>query len=136
MTRPRLLLADDDPLVREKLKKLLEERFSVLGTFEDGKALVAATRQLEPDLVVLDVSMPKLSGFDAARQLRRMVPSVKIIFVTVHTDTAYENEARRLGALAFIAKKSVVSKLIPSIEQALRTSRSASGSSSQPASRS
>ncbi|MEW5974255.1 MAG: response regulator transcription factor [Acidobacteriota bacterium] len=131
MLRPRILLADDDPLVREKLKNLLEQRFSVPGTFGDGEALVAASRQLQPDLVVMDVSMPKLNGFDAARKLRTILPDVGIIFVTGYADSAYDDEARRLGAFACLPKKSVVSKLIPSIEQALRPSSSTSRASLQ-----
>src|SRR5262245_60536312 len=86
MRRPRVLLADDHRLLREAFVKLLEPTCDVVGTVGDGRALLAAAPELRPDIVVLDVAMPLLNGLDAARQLKRLMPAVKVIFLTVNED--------------------------------------------------
>lgn len=74
MSKPRVLLADDHVLVREGFNKLLEEHCQVIGSVEDGRALLAAAEQLQPDIVISDISMPKLNGLDAARRLQKWFP--------------------------------------------------------------
>lgn len=116
MSKPRVLLADDHALVLEGFKKLLEEYCQVVGSVEDGRALLDAAERLHPDIVVLDISMPKLNGLDAARRLRKMVPRPRLIFVTVHADQDYVTQAFKAGASAYLLKRSAGSELVQAIE--------------------
>ncbi len=116
MSKPRVLLADDHALVLEGFKKLLEEHCQVVGSVEDGRALLDAAKRLQPDIVVLDISMPKLNGLDAARRLRKMVPQPRLIFVTVHADQDYVTQAFKVGASAYLLKRSAGSELLQAID--------------------
>lgn len=116
MSRPRVLLADDHTLVLEGFKKLLEEHCQVVGAVEDGRSLLDAAKQLRPDIVVLDISMPKLNGLDAARRLRKILPQTRLIFVTVHADPDYVTQAFKAGASAYLLKRSAGSELSQAIE--------------------
>ena len=116
MSKPRVLLADDHTLVREGFKKLLEEHAHVVGSVEDGRSLLDAAKLLRPDIVVLDISMPKLNGLDAARRLRKIIPEARLIFVTVHADPDYINQAFKAGASAYLLKRSAGSELSQAVE--------------------
>lgn len=116
MSKPRVLLADDHALVLEGFKKLLEEHCHVVGCVEDGRSLLEAAKRLRPDIVVLDISMPQLNGLDAARRLRKIVPQARMIFVTVHADPDYVNQAFKAGASAYLLKRSAGSELSLAIE--------------------
>ena len=116
MKRPRVLLADDHRLLREAFVKLLEADCDVVGTVADGRAVLEAAPKLRPDVVVLDVAMPQLNGLDAARQLRRAMPDVKVIFLTVSEDPDLAAEAFRAGASAFLLKNSAASELLQAIQ--------------------
>ncbi len=116
MSKPRILLADDHTLVREGFKKLLEEHGQVVGSVEDGRSLLDEAKRLRPDIVVLDISMPKLNGLDAARRLRKIVPQARLIFVTVHADSDYVNQAFKAGASGYLLKRSAASELSQAIE--------------------
>ena len=116
MSKPRILLADDHTLVLEGFKKLLEEHAQVVGSVEDGRSLLDAAKRLRPDIVVLDISMPKLNGLDAARRLRKIVPQARLIFVTVHADPDYVNQAFKAGASGYLLKRSAASELSQAIE--------------------
>src|SRR6185369_12180981 len=83
MKRPRVLLADDHRLLREAFAQLLQSGCEVVGAVADGRALLDAAPALRPDIVVLDIAMPVLNGLDAARRLKRLMPDVKVIFLTV-----------------------------------------------------
>jgi DNA-binding NarL/FixJ family response regulator len=120
MARARLLLADDHSLVVAGLKKLLEPEFDVIGTVEDGRALVTCAQKMRPDVVLLDISMPLLNGIEAARQIHRSHPNMKIIFVTMHADPDYVSAAFDAGALGFVVKRSAASELARAIRQVLR----------------
>jgi DNA-binding NarL/FixJ family response regulator len=120
MRRPRLLLADDHALVLEGLQRLLEPEFELAGAVEDGRALLAAARRLQPDVILLDISMPLLNGIDAARQLRTIAPRAKIIFVTMHADAVYAAEAVRAGAAGYVVKRAAASELVNAIREVLR----------------
>jgi DNA-binding NarL/FixJ family response regulator len=113
--RPRVLLADDHRLLREAFVKLLEPDCDVVGTVADGRALLEAVPKLRPDIVVLDIAMPQLNGLDAARQLKRAVPDVKVIFLTVSEDPDLAAEAFRTGASGFLLKNSAASELLQAI---------------------
>ena len=117
MRRPRVLLADDHRLVREAFARLLEPDCDVVGAVADGRALLAAAPELRPDIVVLDIAMPLLNGLDAARQLRRLMPEVKLIFLTVSEDPDLAAEAFRVGASGYLLKNSAASELLKSIQE-------------------
>jgi DNA-binding NarL/FixJ family response regulator len=115
-----VLLADDHRLLREAFVKLLESDCDVLGAVTDGRALLEAAAKLRPDVVVVDIAMPLLNGLDAARQLKRSMPSVKVIFLTVSEDPDLAAEAFRAGASAFLLKNSAASELLQAITDVMQ----------------
>jgi DNA-binding NarL/FixJ family response regulator len=117
MTRLRVLLADDHRLFREALAHLLQSECDVVGAVADGRALLDAARELRPDVVVLDIAMPLLNGLDAARQLRRQMPAVRVIFLTVSEDPDVAAEAFRAGASGYLLKNSAAVELLQAIEE-------------------
>ena len=94
----RLLLADDHPIVIAGLRDVLEPQFEVVGTAADGRTLVQLATTLKPDVILLDVSMPLLNGVTAAREIKKSLPKVKLLFLTMHADPDYVREAFRAGA--------------------------------------
>ncbi len=120
MTRPRILMADDHSLVLAGLRRLVEELGEVVGTVEDGRALVEEAKRLRPDLILLDISMPLLNGLDAARQLTKLVPDSKLIFLTMHTTPTYVSEAFKAGASGYLVKQSATAELKQAIQAVLR----------------
>ena len=118
--RPRVLLADDHTLVLEGLCRLLEDKCDLVGTVEDGRALVEAAERLRPDVILLDISMPLLNGLEAARIVRTRVPEAKIIFLTMHADPTYAREAFRAGGSGYLLKRSAASELVKAIFVVLR----------------
>ena len=118
--RPRLLLADDHTLLLEGIRLMLEPEFDLVGTVEDGQALLAAAKTLKPDVILLDISMPVLNGIDAARRLRKLLPSAKLIFLTMHADQDYVAEAFRAGAMGYLLKRAAASELLAAIRAVLK----------------
>jgi RNA polymerase sigma factor (sigma-70 family) len=118
--RARVLLADDHKIVTEGLRSLLEPEFELVGIVEDGRALVAAAKRLNPDVVVADISMPLLNGMEAVRQLKKAGMRAKVIFLTMHPDVTYAIRAFEAGASGFIVKHSASSELLAAIREALR----------------
>lgn len=120
MSRPRVLLADDHRMLTDALKGVLESRYEIVGTVSDGRALLEAAAKLTPDIVVLDISMPRLNGLDAGRQIKAKMPRVKLIFMTQHEDPYLVGEAFRAGASAFLLKEAAASELTDALEQVLK----------------
>jgi DNA-binding NarL/FixJ family response regulator len=120
MKRPRIVLADDHTLVLEGLCKILEDECDVVGTAEDGRILLNMVQEHNPDVVVLDISMPQLNGLDAARQLHKLLPACKIVFLTMHADPTYAREAFRIGASGYLLKRSAATELILAIHAVLK----------------
>ena len=120
MSRPRVLLADDHRLVSEGLKSLLTEDFDIVGMVEDGRALVASAKELHPDVIVADISMPHLNGIDAIAQLKKNNASVKVILLTMHQDPAYARRALEAGAVGFVVKHSAPAEIVMAIHAALK----------------
>jgi DNA-binding NarL/FixJ family response regulator len=118
--KPRLLLADDHTLMLEGIRLMLEPEFDLVGSVEDGQALLAAAKRLKPDVILLDISMPILNGIDAARRLRKTLPSARLIFVTMHADADYVAEAFRAGAMGYLLKRAAASELIIAIRAVLQ----------------
>lgn len=120
MKKPRVLMADDHSLILAGLRKLVEADCEVVGTVEDGRALVEMAQQLRPDLILLDISMPLLNGLEAARQLRSLVPESKLIFLTMHASPTYATEAFLIGASGYLLKRSAASELSLAIKAVLQ----------------
>jgi DNA-binding NarL/FixJ family response regulator len=117
--RPRLLLADDHDLLVDALRHLLEREFSVLRGVSDGEALVDAAVELHPDIVLCDVSMPRLSGLQAVQRIRQLLPQVHCIVLTMHEDPALAAEAFRVGASAYVLKSAPAAELLRAIRTVL-----------------
>ncbi|MDC0722793.1 response regulator [Nannocystis bainbridge] len=117
--RPRVLVAEDHTLVREGLVRLLADEVDIVGAVPDGRALVTAAQQCRPDVVLVDVTMPLLNGFDAARQLQRLHPMGRVIFVTVHADPDYVQAAFRAGARGYVVKTAASAELLLAIRTVL-----------------
>jgi DNA-binding NarL/FixJ family response regulator len=112
-------MADDHSLILAGLRKLVEVECEVVGTVEDGRSLVDAAQKLQPDLILLDISMPLLNGLEAARQLRVLVPESKLIFLTMHASPTYATEAFQTGASGYLLKRSAASELSLAIRSVL-----------------
>ena len=119
LSRPRVLLADDHRIVVEGLRALLTEEFDLISVVEDGRAMIAAAKKLQPDVIVADIAMPRLNGIDAFIQLRKEMPRAKIIFLTMHQNIAYARRALEAGALGFVLKHVAPAELIVAIRTAL-----------------
>jgi DNA-binding NarL/FixJ family response regulator len=115
-----VLLADDHRVVAEGLRGLLDPYFDVVGIAADGRELLAAARALDPDVVVLDISMPSLNGIEAACQLRRAKSRAKVIFLTMHGEVTYAARSLQAGASGFVLKHSAASELVTAIQEALK----------------
>jgi DNA-binding NarL/FixJ family response regulator len=120
MSKARVLLADDHRIVIEGLKKLLEPEYDVVGTVEDGRALIAAVEKLQPDVVVADISMPHLNGIEAVRQIRKKDPQIRVVILTMHQDVQYAARAFEAGASGFVLKVSAPSELITAMGEVLK----------------
>jgi len=120
MKKPRILIADDHSILLAGLKKLVEEAYEVVGTVEDGRALIEAAEHLKPDLILMDISMPLLNGLDAARQLKKLLPDSKLLFLTMHSSPTYATEAFKAGASGYLLKQSAASELPQAIAAVLR----------------
>jgi DNA-binding NarL/FixJ family response regulator len=117
--RPRLLLADDHTLLLDGLRMMLEPEFELAGVVKDGQSLLTAAARLKPDLVLIDIAMPALNGIDAARQLRKIAPFAKLIFLTMHGDPDYVTEAFRIGASGYLLKRGAASEQLTAIREVL-----------------
>ena len=107
-------------MLRESFAKLLEPDCEVVGTVADGRAVLEIAPRVRPDVVVMDIAMPLLNGLDAARQLKRVMPAVKVIFLTVNEDPDLAAEAFRAGGSAFLLKNSAASELLQAIQDVAR----------------
>lgn len=123
MTKPRVLLADDHVLLLEAFRRLLEGEFEIVGAVSDGAQLVEAAVRLSPDVIVTDVSMPRMGGIEAARRLREVLPSARVVFLTVNEDAQLAAEAFRLGASGWVLKSSTATELVGAVRAALRRRR-------------
>ena len=119
MPGPRILVADDHDKVRAGIATLLASHFDVVATVRDGHEAVEAARTLSPDLVVLDISMPGLNGFQAGALIRDLPDPPRIVFATAHEDSSIANAAFALGASAVVQKREMMTELVPAVRRAL-----------------
>jgi DNA-binding NarL/FixJ family response regulator len=119
-SRSRVLIADDHTLVAELCKRLLETEFDVVGTVSDGRALIRAAIELKPDVVVVDVAMPILNGLDAGQQLKELLPSVRLVYLTMNPDPEIAAEAFARGASGYLLKTCASGEMVLAVRQVLR----------------
>jgi DNA-binding NarL/FixJ family response regulator len=120
--RIRILVADDDLRVRKMASELLQAEFDVVDMVSDGEALVAAAFRLRPDVIVTDISMPAMSGIEAVRQIRIVMPEIKFVFFTMHDANGYRREAQSAGAAGYVLKSSAREELNQTIRNAMADS--------------
>jgi len=120
MPLPRLILADDHTILVEAFRKLLEPHCEVVGIVSDGRALVETASRLKPDVSIVDISMPLMNGLEAGMRLKELIPTMKLIFLTMNEDPDLAVEAIRSGASGYLLKSSAASELIRAIQLALR----------------
>ena len=117
MPRYRLILADDHALILEGLRSLLAAEFDIVAVALDGRELVQQVELLQPDAVLLDIAMPLLNGIEAARQIKKLVPKTKLLFVTQNPDREYVQVALRLGASGYVLKQSAVRDVVNALHE-------------------
>jgi DNA-binding NarL/FixJ family response regulator len=119
MGKIRILLADDHETILQRVCGLLGEDFEIVGTANNGRDAVVATLRLNPDVLVIDISMPILNGLQAVKQLRSAKQDTKVVFLTVHTDQDFVTAALSAGASGYVTKADVAADLVPAIHEAL-----------------
>jgi DNA-binding NarL/FixJ family response regulator len=117
--RPRVLLADDHPMVLEDIRSVIAPNCEIVETVADGRALVEAALRLKPDLIVVDITMPMLNGIDAAGQIKKSLPGMKLLFVTMHTSTAYVKAAFEAGGTGYVLKSGLRDELPDAVQSVL-----------------
>jgi len=120
MAKPRVLLADDHAMVLTAFHRLLDGECEVVGQVSDGGALVKSAAAIQPDVVVLDISMPVLNGLEAARRISKQFPQIRLVFLTMHEDRDLMLEAFRAGASGYLLKRSAASELILAIREVVQ----------------
>jgi len=120
MNRSRILIADDHNLVAELCKRLLETEFDVVGVVSDGRALVCSAIELKPDVIVLDIAMPILNGLDAGQKVKEMLPTVKLVYLTMNPDVQVAAEAFARGASGYLLKTCAASEMVLAVREVLR----------------
>lgn len=123
MSRPRILLADEHVLIQEGLRRMLEPQHNIVDAVSDGRSLVEAALRLKPELIILDVTMPLLTGIEAARQIKKRLPRVRLLFLTAHTNPAYLREALSAGATGYILKSSTREQILDTVKTVLAGQR-------------
>jgi DNA-binding NarL/FixJ family response regulator len=118
--RSRILIADDHNLVAELCQRLLETEFDVVGIVSDGRALIRAAGELKPDVIVLDIAMPILNGLDAGRQVKELLPAVKLVYLTMNSDMEVAAEAFRRGASGYLLKTCAAGEMVRAVREVLR----------------
>jgi DNA-binding NarL/FixJ family response regulator len=117
--RPTILIAEDHAVVLEGFRKLLGQTYDIIGTVTDGQSLVKAVEELTPDLILVDLAMPRLNGLDAIERVMAIRPRARLIVLTMQEDPDTAAEAIRRGARGFVLKSSAPSELFQAIEEAL-----------------
>ena len=120
MTRARILVADDHTLIVDAFKKLLEPEFDIVATVSDGRALLRTAYESKPDVAIIDLGMPLLNGADAGQELKKLLPQIKLLVVTMNEDYELAAHALKHWASGFLLKKSAGTELIKAIREILK----------------
>ena len=120
MKRARILLADDHPMTLEGIRAVLEPHHEIIATLTDGRALLEEALRLKPDLIALDITMPLLNGVDAAVQIKKSLPGVKLLFVTMHVSPAYLEAALDAGGTGYVLKSAAREELLEAVDSVLK----------------
>jgi DNA-binding NarL/FixJ family response regulator len=123
MSPYRIIIAHDDSLVTRGLIGLLEPDYQIIASLDDGRKLVARAIECKPDVVILDVAIPNMNGFDVARQLKKSVPNVKVVFLAMQSSPAHVAAAIQAGASAYVLLRFAVDELNKAIVSALNGHR-------------
>jgi DNA-binding NarL/FixJ family response regulator len=118
LDRIRVLLADDHEAMLERVARLLRTECDVVGTVTDGQQALEAARELKPDVLVLDISMPVMNGIETAHRLQEAGDPARIVFLTVHDDADFAREAMAAGALGYVIKQRIASDLVAAVKEA------------------
>lgn len=116
---PRLMIVDDSALMREAIEMVVDPEFDVVASVQDGKTAITAAAGLDPELVLLDISMPGVNGFEAARQIKQACPITLLIFVSEHEEKSYREAGFSAGGSGYVIKRKMASELIPAIRSVL-----------------
>jgi DNA-binding NarL/FixJ family response regulator len=120
MKRTTILVADDHPMICAALRKMLEPAHDLIGCVGDGRALVRSALAMKPDLVLVDLGLPGLNGLEAGRELKKLMPGLKLIFLTMNRDPDIVREAFRIGASGYVLKDLMGEELLTAIHDAVR----------------
>jgi DNA-binding NarL/FixJ family response regulator len=120
MKNPRIILADDHTILMDALKNMIQPEFEVVATCSDGRELIKAAAEFNPSIIVLDIGMPTMNGLSAGQRLKQMLPTVKLVYLTMNQDPDMASEAFRLGASAYLLKTSAGSELIRALREVAR----------------
>ncbi|HEU4387178.1 MAG TPA: response regulator transcription factor [Blastocatellia bacterium] len=123
MEQVRVLIADDHEDMLESICDLLEPEFSVVGAVRDGHALVSAAEDLQPDVIVTDISMPQMNGIEAAKEIIRRNPRSKIILITVHNNASLVKEGFAAGVLGYVLKMKASQELSRAVNEVVQGNR-------------
>jgi DNA-binding NarL/FixJ family response regulator len=117
----RVLLVDDQPLIRKMVRSVLDQypRFDVCGEAEDGAEAIEQAKSLEPDVIVLNITMPVMNGFEAAREIKRQLPRSAIVIISTHADRHFVDEAKKIGVHGYVSKSEISETLVEAIEAAV-----------------
>jgi DNA-binding NarL/FixJ family response regulator len=119
-SRPRILIADDHALIAEAFSTLLSDDFDVVATVHDGRSLIEMAQQTRPDVILVDIGMPILNGLEAAQRIRRVLPEVRVIYVTINYDPELVAAALSRGASGYLPKTAAASELVEAVHQVLQ----------------
>lgn len=120
--RTRILIAEDHAIVREGIRMILdaEPDFEVVGETKDGEEAIQLARTLRPDVVVMDISMPRMTGVEATREIKRMLPDTDILILTMHEEESYVFQLLQLGASGYVLKRAAAADLVEAVRAAAR----------------
>ena len=118
MTRVSVLIAEDHKEMRENIRRVLEPEFEVVGAVADGQALIAEATRIDPDVLLVDISMPAPDGIKAVTQLRKLGSTARVVFLTVEEDPNWVRAALRAGGLGYVIKMSMAAELQTAIRDA------------------
>lgn len=118
--KPRVLIADDHQMLADAYCRILADDYEVVGTVADGRELLDKAPALKPDVIVLDISMPRLNGLDAARSLQELLPDTVVVVVTMHKDPNVAADALQAGVSGFVTKSAAASELKAALAAALK----------------